>query len=517
MTRLYEWVSKASIKHKLMMVNFMMITVPLVTLTLVTVILLGIFRFGDPVQNRKWVMLFPSQINSLMVQMSMSSIYRAFADDDMGLSDLRIPISLLEVQGADVVVAKDGVVQYATQHTNGPELYERLLTLVRAEKNPTDGQVIITSDIIALDLLEWDGDQFHYIVESTHGWGIYSEGDIPFLTKSLTNESFEKQAMEAVVGAGILLFLIAIILQGLYLSQIVSSMILKPLESLQEAAQAIKRGDLNQTLQVDSNDELGETCAIFDTMRQELKNNVAHREQMEQQRRAMIAGISHDLATPLTAVKGFASAFKDGIVKTPEQQERYANRIVDRANVMESLIKQLSDFSKFEMSQVPLEMQRMDMNAYLHEFLAERKDLYAERNVHIRAHLLDDMAPHSSQVDLDPMQFERVLTNILENSLKYSPHGESTVDMILSVRGKSLVLTLGDYGNGVSDNEIDKLFDLFYRADAARTNVASGNGLGLAIVKQIVEAMGGTVYAMNRTTLDYTQTGFIIEIALPIV
>lgn len=256
MTRLYEWVSKASIKHKLMMVNFMMITVPLVTLTLVTVILLGIFRFGDPVQNRKWVMLFPSQINSLMVQMSMSSIYRAFADDDMGLSDLRIPISLLEVQGADVVVAKDGVVQYATQHTNGPELYERLLKLVRAEKNPTDGQVIIISDIIALDLLEWDGDQFHYILESTHGWGIYSEGDIPFLTKSLTNESFEKQAMEAVVGAGILLFLIAIILQGLYLSQIVSSMILKPLESLQEAAQAIKRGDLNQTLQVDSNDEL---------------------------------------------------------------------------------------------------------------------------------------------------------------------------------------------------------------------------------------------------------------------
>ena len=208
-------------------------------------------------------------------------------------------------------------------------------------------------------------------------------------------------------------------------------------------------------------------------------------------RRELFIGILHDIATPLTAIKGYASGLLDGIARTPEKQRAYAERISQSAAVMERLTARLREFLRLESDDLPLTWEVVRARDVLTEAIAENAPAFAEQGLTLTLGETDADA----RIRIDRAEFARVLKNLWENSSKYRRGNTAAVQMSLAAEGTFLAVHCDDDGLGVAPDDLPRLFDSFYRTDAARTNVAGGSGLGLAIVRQIAARFGGSVRA----------------------
>jgi signal transduction histidine kinase len=293
---------------------------------------------------------------------------------------------------------------------------------------------------------------------------------------------------------------------GLYVSRLLSRQILEPLGSLRNASAEIRRGNLDTPVPIPSQDELGDTCRDFNMMRLELKHSRDEREAYEQSRKELIAGISHDIATPLTLVKGYSSGLLEGIATTPEKQHRYFGHIYHAACTMEQLVDSLFLFSKLELGRIPFTMEPVPIYRYFEDFTAERKDALQQQGLSLTL----DSKNTEVVVSLDRMQFRRVVENIIGNSLKYKEGATARMDIHIQPLADSVTISFADHGKGVSTDQLHKIFDSFYRTDAARTDTTKGSGLGLAISKQIILGLGGQIRASQ--TLG---GGLTISITLP--
>ena len=280
-----------------------------------------------------------------------------------------------------------------------------------------------------------------------------------------------------------------------------------PLAEMRHAAAAIQRGDLSHELPPMGSDEVGATCRAFDDMRRELLHARVREEREEARRRELFIGILHDIATPLTAIKGYASGLLDGIARTPEKQRTYAERISQSAATMERLTSRLRDFLRLDTDELPLTWETVSARDFLTEYIHEHAPALAEDGVDI----LMENTNTAARIRIDRGEFARVLKNLWENSSKYRRGTEVHICMSLSEEGSQLAIRCDDDGIGVDAAELPKLFDSFYRTDTARTNVAGGSGLGLAIVRRIMTAFGGSVRAEVSP-----KGGLCIVLLLPI-
>ena len=519
-----------SIKNKLMLSYAVMMLAPILILgSLVFMAQEGIEKL-NPVHQRNWVQLLPSQINGILVNQSASVIYKKLHQHDVDLDDFRFYTAILEWEGLDVLVAKDGDVIYRTPSLEASHLaleYDEghLPLIPESGQGPSQFQSTRTATAVAPTInndhkfdhkkknkLQWNDDQLNYtIIVPETGWEFYGRGNMLFLGKSVKQETMVKIAMEMTVGAVILLFFSIVWYMGVLMARSISRMIVEPVTDLRDAARAVKNGNWSTPIHAVYNDEIGDMCDSFDAMRQTLQEQAAAKKAYEEQRRLMLSGIGHDLATPLTAINGFAEGLKMGVAKTPEQEQHYIDRIIERASVMKGLVDNLREFSKLDGGGLPLHMSPVNLPQSLCAYVENYGPSYAERGLELR---MQD-CQQELWVNLDAYQWNRVITNILENALKYG-HGPDDshvlVDMSCRVANGKVTLTLADHGPGVDDQDLDKLFDVFYRTDQSRTNVASGSGLGLAIVKQIVVSMKGSVVAQNRP-----GGGLAILITLPVL
>ena len=282
-----------------------------------------------------------------------------------------------------------------------------------------------------------------------------------------------------------------IIACGFILSRVLSRQILTPLAALRTAAAEIEKGNLDYELRLSSRDELGRTCEAFDHMRRQLRSARLAQEKYEQNRKELIAGISHDLSTPLTLLKGYASGILVGIAKTAEKRHHYVELIYQNACTLEKLVDRLFLFSKLDLGQVSFMMERVSLRDYFADFAAENTERLAERGLIL--HYSPPAGP--AWTAIDRMQFQRVIDNLLENALKYKEGPTVTMDLHLAETPQAVVLTAADHGPGVPAADLPRLFDSFYRTDAARTDVQKGSGLGLAIAKQIITTLHGQIHA----------------------
>ena len=229
-------------------------------------------------------------------------------------------------------------------------------------------------------------------------------------------------------------------------------------------------------------------------MRLQLRSARDTREKYDQNRKELLAGISHDLSTPLTKIEGYASGIVDGIANTPEKRHHYLTMIQDTSRHMAKLVQTLFLFSKLDLGQIPFHWETVDIGAYVADYVGEQGPLYESQGLSVRFTSAVDKA----EARLDRSQFQRVLENILSNSLKYKDQDRGQVEVSLKDDGdQGWLLTVADDGRGVDDADLTKIFESFYRSDKARSNVAKGSGLGLAVVQQIVLAMGGTIWARH--------------------
>lgn len=303
--------------------------------------------------------------------------------------------------------------------------------------------------------------------------------------------------------------IIAIILvANRFLTRFTFNPIKSALTTLSEGVKQIKEGNLNVTLQYERNDEFKPVCEDFNDMARRLKASVDLVQKQENNRKELMASISHDLRSPLTSIKAYAEGLADNVASTPEMRAKYANMILTKSNELEHMISELFAFSKMDLDEYPYHPETVELGSFLQEFYTSEKDSYAEKGLVIELGAVEQQAP----VWVDRFQLCRIMMNILDNSVKYKVQDKGhAVVSCHAVPGKSAFqLQIVDDGPGVSEEALPRLFDVFYRSDAARRQPQKGSGLGLAIVQKLVQRMEGEVTA----SLVEPQ-GLAITITLP--
>lgn len=292
-----------------------------------------------------------------------------------------------------------------------------------------------------------------------------------------------------------LLFLMLLLVVGAtngVLTWLVSRSILNPLRDLGKAAQHIKEGNLDVPLTGLGKDELGDVGRTFEEMRLRLRESIATQLHYEDNRKALLAHISHDLKTPITAISHCAEGLQDGIADTPEKRSKYYSMIRRKASDMNRLIEELFLFSKLDMGKVPFHMEPVELNAYLESFVDE---LGQDPS---RPAMETSLAAESSApvyVMADREKLRRVLLNIVDNSVKYMVQEPRRLDIRLTAGPTEATVSIRDNGTGMDRAGLPHIFESFYRDDPARSADTGGSGLGLAIVEQIVAEHGGRVWA----------------------
>jgi two-component system, OmpR family, sensor histidine kinase BaeS len=284
------------------------------------------------------------------------------------------------------------------------------------------------------------------------------------------------------------------LLLGIFLSRTLT----RPIRELTQATHAVSEGDLSQQVPIRSNDELGELAQAFNKMSSELSRSVNARKQMT-------ADIAHELRTPLSLILGHAEAVHDGVL--PPIRENF-EIIREEATRLEHLVNDLrilslADAGELSITPQTVEPQRLLQEvASLYQYQAQRKNITLD---------LDIAAPLST-IEVDPGRMTQVLTNILENALRYTPEGGR---IVLSAREMidQVQLAIQDSGPGLKPADLERIFDRFYRTDASRQrdgDIPGGSGLGLAIAKSIVQAHGGQLSAESEA-----GNGLKVMISLP--
>ncbi|MDC7289219.1 HAMP domain-containing histidine kinase [Blautia schinkii] len=268
-----------------------------------------------------------------------------------------------------------------------------------------------------------------------------------------------------------------------------------PLVKLKKATQNIKEGNLDFVLEVEGNDEFSELCQDFEEMRRRLKESTEEKILMDKENKELISNISHDLKTPITAVKGYVEGIMDGVADTPEKMDRYVRTIYNKTNEMDHLINELTFYSKIDTNRIPYTFSKLNVEDYFSD-CAEEVSLELEtRGIElVYANYVQD----NVQVIADGEQIRRVIHNIIGNAIKYMDKARGIIQIRIKDVGDFIQVEIEDNGKGIASKDLTYIFDRFYRTDVSRNSSKGGSGIGLSIVKKILEDHGGKVWATSR-------------------
>ncbi|MDR1062053.1 MAG: HAMP domain-containing protein [Clostridiales bacterium] len=326
----------------------------------------------------------------------------------------------------------------------------------------------------------------------------------------------------------------------------VSRFVMEPLKALGAAARRIADGDLDHVVKYERGDEIGAVCEILEKMRVTLKDSVSDRLQFEDARKLMVAAISHDLRTPITAIRGYAEGILDGVAATDEKKDAYLRTVLSKTAELERMIDDLLIFSRIDMDREIYSFEDVDLAEYMREAIGAIRLDYAGRLIDgMEAEIAFEDAAGGARavtgatvtdgagaaagatatvdapaiagasgapvaaaaaggalaVSLDGARFRRVLDNLISNAVKYHGAGQAGKIHVLARLSRNrgfAVIEIRDSGVGISEEDLPRVFDVFFMSDRSRSMAAKSYGLGLAIAREIVLAHGGRIWARSK-------------------
>ena len=273
----------------------------------------------------------------------------------------------------------------------------------------------------------------------------------------------------------------------------IAGRMIQAVRQLAEGAQRVSSGDLRTRVDVVTNDELAELAMSFNVMVENVSKSEALLRRAEESRRDLIAAVSHDLRTPLTAIRAMLEALSDGVVDDPETVRRYHETMRVQVSHLARLIDDLFELSQLDAAPAPFDLSPGDLTAVVRETAETLAMSSAGDGVAIA---FDADGP--AQAMLDPVRLARVVGNLLENAVRHSPPG-STVHVAVRRSGSLAKVIVEDRGPGISPEDLERIFSRFYRGEKSRSRTHGGAGLGLAIARGIIDVHGGEIRAENRS------------------
>ena len=340
--------------------------------------------------------------------------------------------------------------------------------------------------------------------------GIYIGGNLQALVRQLdfrftdgaegsafivTSISSMLPEVESLIMDVVMVLAMILIFTSMILTAWIYKSIVTPIHHLQVATKKITDGNLDFEMPAGGEDEIGELCTDFEEMRRRLKETAEEKLEAEKQNKELISNISHDLKTPITAVKGYVEGLMDGVADTPEKQEKYIRTIYNKANDMERLINELTFYSKIDTNRIPYHFDRINVNDYFADCVEELSIELEEQNIELAYFNYVD---ENVQVIADAEQIKRVINNIVSNSIKYIDKPKGYINIRVKDVGDFIQVEIEDNGKGIATKDLPLIFNRFYRTDASRNSSKGGSGIGLSIVKKIIEDHGGKVWATSK-------------------
>lgn len=279
------------------------------------------------------------------------------------------------------------------------------------------------------------------------------------------------------------------------LAFIMTRRITKPVKEVVNATEEVMAGNYKYQIELTQQPLLRNVSHAINEMIDQLDKGKKYQMRIETMRAEFIANLSHDIKTPLTSIKIHAQAIKDGIVSTPEKMDKYIDNILKKSDDMDAMLDELKVFNELELGTGNYVMEKINFDYFLMDVVDELKYDVDSDNIELT------VETHVSQslMEFDPKKIKRVLSNITFNAVKYAENRPLNIHFnlqeIMINHKRCLQLYIHDNGVGVSGDQLDKLFDQYYRVDPARNQTISGSGLGLSIAKSIVEHHGGEISA----------------------
>lgn len=348
-----------------------------------------------------------------------------------------------------------------------------------------------------------DGDTQHLIKQIDFLFPDRSKGSVYIISKvdEFIPEVKSMIAEMLMVGVCILIFTGAALTAWVYRS------ILRPLERLQEATKKIRDGNLDFTLEIEDEDEIGQLCQDFEEMRIRLKESAEEKVQYDKENKELISNISHDLKTPITAIKGYVEGIMDGVAASPEKLDKYIRTIYNKANDMDRLIDELTFYSKIDTNKIPYTFSKINVAGYFRDCVEEVGLDMESQNIELGYFNYVD---EEVMIIADAEQLKRVINNIISNSVKYLDKKKGIINIRIKDVGDFIQVEIEDNGKGIAAKDLLNIFDRFYRTDSSRNSSKGGSGIGLSIVRKIIEDHGGRIWATSKEGIG-TEIHFVLR------
>ncbi|MDD2421428.1 MAG: ATP-binding protein, partial [Heliobacteriaceae bacterium] len=290
-----------------------------------------------------------------------------------------------------------------------------------------------------------------------------------------------------------------LLLSGL-VAFLLSRRVARPLTRLHKAAENLRQGNFSERVPVQSNDELGRLGQTLNTLAAELAASLGQLAEKNRQltqgmqsMRDLVANVSHELRTPLFLVQGYTEALRDGLAKTPAEQQEMAKIIIDEVERMQRLVQDLLQLAQLESGALQFVKETLTPTDLLSRVGAKLTPLAEQKGIS-----LDWSVPENPpEIIGDAGRLEQCLINLIDNALRHTPAG-GHIYLALEITGQKVRFSVADTGPGVPPEDITRVWERFYRGDKSRNRQNPGSGLGLAIVKAIIEAHGGQVTLNSR-------------------
>lgn len=332
-------------------------------------------------------------------------------------------------------------------------------------------------------------------------WGAYGQGSMS-VAMFLNTQSLPLDIFVVTIFSVLLLVMYFILFTHRFVSYVRE--ILNGLEHM-------KSGELVDEIPVRGDDEFAEIAASINEMRENLSVTLENQRNTEKMKDEMITNVAHDLRTPLTSILGYLDLLTQGDMLTKEQQQKYLGIVSNKARQLETLIKDLFDYTRYDKNKVRIKKEILDLNLFMPQIVEEFYPSFEENHLECRT----DFYQGALNIEANGDLLARAIGNLMSNAIKYGADGK-VVEVKTGIldeteeRGKMIYVSVVNYGKIIPAEDLDKIFDKFYRVEGSRSLKTGGTGLGLAIAKNIVNLHNGRIWASS----DENGTKFTIELPM---